>query len=120
MQDISILLLLLVIQSVSFTVEEGSTDIFSSHYNRRALKDDTSVFEYPYAWAPCCNFEIDRLKPAGNAATNFILPVTTSGNSFSLFEGIKIIYLFFFLFYQYIMCLHCLSLFNNYYKVYLV
>lgn len=42
-------------------------------------------YDYPYKWVACC--DADHTKDSGDPMTNFVIPVTTSGKSYRLFQG---------------------------------
>jgi hypothetical protein len=52
----------------------------------RDLKKDEE-YDYPYNWFSCCDALGDRSRDSGDPMTNFVLPVTTSGKSYRLFQG---------------------------------
>ena len=71
----------------------GYEDSSSSDRGRRSLAaKKTSVakeYDYPYKWVPCCDNTVnDAAKDYGDPKTNFMLPVTTSGPSYELFQGL--------------------------------
>jgi hypothetical protein len=61
-------------------------DSDKSHNGIRKLGSTGNV-EYTYSWVPCCDFEADKLKDSGSSKTNFVVPITTAGPAFGLFEG---------------------------------
>ena len=73
----------------------GYEDSSSSDRGRRFLAaTKTSVakeYDYPYKWVPCCDNTVnDAAKDYGDPKTNFMLPVTTSGPSYELFQGLTL------------------------------